>query len=120
MNNEGDQDLAIMQQYFDLIHNQERVEYLMLQQSVVDQVLAVEATESVFLADRSEPQEIKMRLNTEEGLRYYEHYLGDAKNKEKRNNSLTFWLIHILLAAICTTFIVFVARKVWQWLIMRD
>ena len=55
MNNEGEEDLAIMQQYFDLIHNQERVEYLMLQQSVVDQVLAAEATESVFLADRSEP-----------------------------------------------------------------
>ena len=31
-----------MRQYFDLIHNQERIEYLMLQQSVVDEVMAVE------------------------------------------------------------------------------
>jgi len=41
----------LMRQYFDLIHNQERVEYLMLQQNVLNRLVSLQATESSsFLA----------------------------------------------------------------------
>ena len=48
----AESDDELLRQYFDLIHNQERVEYLILQQQAVDQIIASEA--DVFLTD-SEP-----------------------------------------------------------------
>ena len=53
----------------------------MLQQSVVDEVIAMES-EDVFLADKTDASLIKRRLGTEEGINYYEKYLGKAKNVE--------------------------------------
>ena len=53
----------------------------MLQQSVVDQVIAIEQ-ENVFLSDKTDAAVIKRRLATEEGINYYEMYLGKAKNVE--------------------------------------
>ena len=50
---ESEIDSQVMRQYFDLIHNQERIEYLMLQQSVIDEVIAVEE-QNVFLSDKSD------------------------------------------------------------------
>ena len=39
---EAEADSGLMRQYFDMIHNQERVEYLMLQQNVIDRILSLE------------------------------------------------------------------------------
>lgn len=59
-----------MKQYFDLIHNQERVEYLILQQNLVANIVAKESADPAFLKE-SDAKQIKKRLNTNDGIDYY-------------------------------------------------
>ena len=69
----------LMKQYFDLIHNQERVEYLMLQQNVLNRIVTLEQqqkNESFLSEGESIPNSIKQKLNSAEGMDYYESYLG--------------------------------------------
>ena len=40
-----------MKEYFDMIHDKERVEYLLLQQNLVAQIAYLESTESNFLSN---------------------------------------------------------------------
>ena len=115
---ESEQD--VMRRYFDLIHSQERVEYLMLQQDVIERVVSLEsASENAdFLADENFTI-IKKRLNTDEGIKYYEHYLGQASKKEKphhlRELTMSQILLHLAAATLITTAIVFVARFVYRY-----
>ena len=61
-------DADLMHQYFDLIHNQERVEYLLLQQNVVEYILNQENSQLLFLAE-SDEKVIKKRLNDVDGVK---------------------------------------------------
>lgn len=103
-------DADLMRQYFDLIHNRERIDYLVLQQGVVDRIVAAD---SMFLAE-SDIQLIKKRLNTEEGARYYETYLGDAKKMEVEQSRVYVVALHVLTAAVITAGIVLVCRFFWS------
>ena len=102
-----------MRQYFDLIHNQERVEYLMLQQNVFEYIAQQEKAQLLFLAE-SDEKIIKKRLNDEDGVRYYEKYLGKgAKNFEEPNHILIL-ILHVAIALIITSCIVLFFQFFWE------
>ena len=62
----------LMKEYFDMIHSQERVDYLMVLQNAVDKIVKKESLEQGgFLADASNVSLIKQKLGTEEGIQFY-------------------------------------------------
>lgn len=105
-----DGDDELLRQYFDLIHNQERVEYLMLQQQAVEQIVAKEA--DVFLTD-SNPEQVKRILNSEEGVRYYEQYLGRVKHTDGAHHTETIFLYLGILSLVVSA-LAYASHHVWK------
>ena len=91
----------------------------MLQQDVIERIVSLESASdnADFLANDNFTI-IKKRLNTDEGIKYYEHYLGEATKKEKpRLSELTLSqiLLHLAAAVLITTAIIYVARYVYRY-----
>ena len=80
--------------------------------------MAVEE-QNVFLSDKSDSRKIKKRLETAEGVRYYEQYLGKATNSAGDYNT-QFVLTHVALALLITTAIVFIVRQIYKRLATSD
>ena len=59
-----EEEFQLMKTYFDMIHNRERVQYLMLQQKLVDYIVTQDENHSSFLSVDDTPATIKKKLNT--------------------------------------------------------
>ena len=108
-----------MRQYFDLIHNQERVEYLMLQQNVIDKIITLEqiSPESAQFLSDSDTVDIKHKLNTSDGINYYEQFIGNVNtNKKDQNDKFSPYVImlHLVSAIAITSVIVTVVKYLWN------
>ena len=108
-----------MRQYFDLIHNQERVEYLMLQQNVIDKIITLEqiSPESAQFLSDSDTVDIKHKLNTSDGINYYEQFIGNVNtNKKDQNEKFSPYVImlHLVSAIAITSVIVTVVKYLWN------
>ena len=108
-----------MRQYFDLIHNQERVEYLMLQQNVIEKIITLEqiSPESAQFLSDSDTVDIKHKLNTSDGINYYEQFIGNVNtNKKDQNDKFSPYVImlHLVSAIAITSVIVTVVKYLWN------
>ena len=110
-----------MMRYFDMIHNQERVEYLMLQQDVIETIVEKEQSESPYFLgatpEKSDIALIKKRLQSEEGVRFYEQYLGVGAKGTEQGEAASFTylvILHVVSALLVTTVIVMACRCLYH------
>ena len=72
------------------------------------------------MADK-EASTIKKELNTEDGVKYYEQYLGKAA----KNNSEVIWttyaiMLNLTVAVLITSVIVFVFKTLVNWIFRSE
>jgi len=67
-----------------------------------------------FLSDADE-QVIKRKLSTEDGVRYYEQYLGNAKNVQAREHaSLVSISIYVAVAVLIASVAACACHRKWS------
>lgn len=77
----------------------------MLQQSLVETISGKEAADPGFLTE-SDIKLIKKRLNTKEGVEFYDQYLGRSGKNQERSSKVLVFMLHLAVALLIVTALV--------------